>query len=62
MLKENNMAWKFTDEEGLMCCAEYDSLMDVFTVWKIGNERSLYCYVPEEVEDYLNRGIWKRLS
>ena len=55
-------SWKFTDEEDSLCVAEYDSFLDLFTAWKVGRELCLFSYTCDEVEDYLNRGIWKRLS
>jgi hypothetical protein len=55
-------SWKFTDEEGFLCVAEYDSFLDFFTVWKVGKELRLFSYHPDEVEYLLDKGIWKRVS
>lgn len=54
-------SWKFTDSEGNLCIAEYNDCTDKFTVSTIDCD-SFFLYDPDEVEDYLNRGIWKRIS
>ncbi len=60
-------SWKFTDSEGVLCEAYYDSHTDEFIVWDIasvinGVVNSSFTYDPEEVESLLDRGIWKRMS
>ena len=62
-----NKSWKFTDSEGVLCEAEYVEMYDLFIVWDLadvvdGIVNGAFEYDPEEVEDYLARGIWKRLS
>jgi hypothetical protein len=53
--------WKFVDSNGNLCEARYVPSMDVFNVRYVG-QLSVFVYDAEEVEDYLNRGIWKRIS
>jgi hypothetical protein len=53
--------WKFVDGNGDICEAHYVESMDVFNVRCIG-QIPVFTYLPDEVEEYLNRGIWKRIS
>jgi hypothetical protein len=69
VLRESNMhSWKFTDEEGELCEAYYSAMSDDFAVWRVssvneyGVTKEHFSYSCDEVEDYLNRGIWKRIS
>ena len=59
-------SWKFTDEEGNLCRASYSEKSDKFLISFITTDGkwglSLFTYYADEVEDYLNRGIWRRLS
>ena len=55
--------WKFTNKNEFLFEAEYYEAFDVFYVNRVGaNSHVKFEYDSEEVEDYLARGIWKRLS
>jgi len=53
----------FKDSEGDDCSAVYNRVQDSFVVRRFNNPaKEVLHYHPEEVEDFLNRGIWKRYS
>lgn len=53
----------FIDSEGERCSGFYDAEFDYFSVARIDDSnKEEVKYHPEEVEFYLNRGIWKRYS
>jgi len=56
------MIAKFTDSANNICCMQYVEVTDYFNVWSIEFPNVVHKFDCEEVEDYLNRGIWKRLS
>ena len=55
--------WKFTDFGGELYEAEYLEKFDFFVIQRIDRVTDVsFEFDVEEVEDYLNRGIWRRLS
>ena len=57
---------KFTDSDNNICCMEYmppnKRVRDYFRVWSEELPDVIHTFICDEVEDYLNRGIWKRVS
>ena len=60
--QENNMITKFTDSDNNICYMQYVELTDYFLVWLEDLSEAVHTFLPDEVEDYLDRGVWKRLS
>lgn len=60
------MITKFTDSDNNLCCMEYfppfGKHLDFFQVWSEEFPKVIHTFDCEEVEDLLDRGIWKRLS
>ena len=54
--------FKFTDSDNNLCAACYDENNDHFAVWSLEFPKVIHTFLPDEVEDLLNRGIWKRLN
>ena len=54
--------FKFADVNNHMCSAYYDAEKDHFIVWSLESPKVLHTFDCEEVEDLLNRGIWKRIN
>jgi hypothetical protein len=53
--------FKFTDEDGQLCKAEYDAYSDTFRI-SLVEDVSFTLHDYNEVYDLVNRGLWKRLS
>jgi hypothetical protein len=53
--------FKFTDEAGQLCKAEYDAYSDTFRI-SLVEDVSFTIFNFDEVYDRVNRGTWKRLS
>ena len=56
------MITKFTDSDNNRCCMEYIEFTDYFNVWLEDSPNVVHTFDPDEVDDYLDRGIWKRVS
>lgn len=56
------MITKFTDSDNNICCMQYVEVTDYFLVWLEDLSEAVHTFLPDEVEDYLDRGIWKRLQ
>lgn len=58
-----NTSILFKDSENEDCSAVYNSVQDLFIVRRFNNpDKEVLHYHPDEVEDFLSRGIWKRCS
>ena len=53
---------KFTDSDNNICCMQYVELTDYFNVWSEEFPNVIHKFDCDEVEDLLDRGIWRRLS
>ena len=53
---------KFTDSDNNLCYMQYIELGDYFTVWTEELPNVKHTFHPDEVESFLDRGIWKRLQ
>ena len=56
------MITKFTDSDNNICYMQYVEVTDYFNVWSEEFPNVIHKFDCEEVEDYLDRGIWRRLS
>ena len=55
--------WKFSNHLDILYEAEYSETLDMFLITKVGAfPHPPFEYLPDEVEDKLSRGIWKRVS
>lgn len=57
-----NIPFKFTDSADQLCYGCYDKEKDHFAIWCADLPEVVHLFDPDEVEDYLSRGIWKRLD
>ena len=53
---------KFTDSNNNTCYMQYVELGDYFIVWTEELPNVKHSFHPDEVESFLDRGIWKRVS
>jgi hypothetical protein len=53
---------KFIDLDNNIHIMQYVEASDYFRVWSEELPNFIYTFDPEEVESYLNRGVWKRLT
>lgn len=53
---------KFTDSDNNICYMQYVEVTDYFLVWLEDLSEAVHTFLPDEVESYLDRGIWKRLQ
>ena len=56
------MITKFTDVPNNTCYMEYIKDGDYFKVWSEELPNVVHTFDCEEVESYLDRGIWKRVE
>jgi len=56
------MITKFTDSDNNICYMQYFPRTDSFEVWSEEYPNVTHTFDCEEVEELLDRGIWKRLS
>ena len=56
------MITKFTDSDNNICYMLYVELGDCFIVWTEELPNVKHTFLPDEVESYLDRGIWKRVQ
>lgn len=54
--------FKIVNEQGVLLHVEYNESKDVFSVTnRNGTADDVFVYLPEEVEEYVNKGVWKRV-
>lgn len=54
--------FKFTDSANQLCYGCYSEEKDHFAIWCADLPEVVHIFDCEEVEDYLDRGIWKRVN
>ena len=54
--------FKIINEQGVLLHVEYHESKDVFSVTNRNcTADDVFVYLPEEVEMYINKGVWKRV-